>query len=150
MANPPGAVSLTETPIVTPLERPSGETGAVVDFWGVVRLTEDGREISGIEYEAHHAMAEHQLQSVMADAAVKFDLTQIRIEHRLGFVPVGEASLFVRVGGRHRAEAFQAAGWIVDELKTRATIWKHPRFVTRPQSEPNSAGAKFAASSAPL
>ena len=150
MANPRGAVSLTEAPIVTPLDTPPPETGAVVDFWGVVRLMEEGREISGIDYEAHHAMAEHQLRAIMAEATAKFDLTQIHIEHRLGFVPVGEPSLFVRVGGRHRAESFQDVGWIVGELKTSATIWKQPRFLTKKQPERNSAAAEFAASSEPL
>ncbi|MGI8435948.1 MAG: molybdenum cofactor biosynthesis protein MoaE, partial [Chthoniobacterales bacterium] len=102
-------------------------TGGVVDFWGVVRETEDGADISGIEYEAHEAMASHQLRSIAEDAGERFDLRIITVWHRLGNVPAGEASLFVRVGSRHRAEAFRAASWIVDELKKRAPIWKHPK-----------------------
>ncbi len=70
----------------------------MVDFWGVVRGTEDGAEISGIEYEAHRAMAEHQLRAIAEEAAAAFELKQIIVQHRLGFVPAGEASLFVRVG----------------------------------------------------
>ncbi len=120
-------VSLSDTPLVTPEKNSGPETGGVVDFWGVVRQTENGSEINGIEYEAHRPMAEHQLHAIAEAAAARFDLREICIRHRLGFVPTGEASLFVRVGCQHRAEAFRAAQWIVDELKKRAPIWKHPK-----------------------
>jgi molybdopterin synthase catalytic subunit len=122
-----------------PLRPPSAnhpaETGAVVDFWGVVRGSEDRAEISGIEYEAHRSMAEHQLKAVAKEAAETFALKQIEIRHRLGFVPAGEASLFVRVGTQHRSEAFRAGGWIVDELKKRVPIWKKPRPSSTPPLE---------------
>ncbi len=127
MANPVCEVLLSDTRLGPPDKCHPSETGAVVDFWGVVRGTEDGARISGIEYEAHREMTEHQLGLVANEAATMFQLRQITIQHRLGYVPVGEASLFVRVGSRHRAEGFRAAGWIVDELKKRAPIWKHPR-----------------------
>ncbi len=83
--------------------------------------------IAGIEYEAHLPMAEHQLRAIADEAATTFATRQILIHHRLGFVPTNAASLFVRVGCKHRADAFRAGQWIVDELKKRATIWKHPR-----------------------
>ncbi|MEP6821164.1 MAG: molybdenum cofactor biosynthesis protein MoaE [Chthoniobacterales bacterium] len=120
-------VSLSDTPLVTPEKNSPPETGGVVDFWGVVRQTENGGKISGIKYEAHRPMAEHQLHAIAEAAAARFDLHEIRIRHRLGFVSTGEASLFVRVGCQHRAEAFRATQWVVDELKKRAPIWKHPK-----------------------
>ena len=128
MANPVCEVSLTDSPLTAPPKWRGNETGAVVDFWGVVRATEDGGEIAGIEYEAHSAMAEHQLARVAHDAAEQFGLSSISIRHRIGFVAVGEASLLVRVGTGHRAEGFAAAKWAVDELKKRVPIWKHPRL----------------------
>ena len=128
MVNPVCEVLLTESPLVAPDAHPGRETGAVVDFWGVVRATENGAEIAGIEYEAHRTMAEHQLQALARDAAEQFALSSISIRHRIGFVPVSEASLLVRVGSGHRAEAFAAAQWLVDELKKRVPIWKHPRL----------------------
>ena len=128
MANSVCEVLLTELLLVVPTETLSTETGAIVDFWGVVRLAEEGAEITGIDYEAHQAMAEHQLRSLAEEAAERFGLGLISIRHRTGFVPVGEASLLVRVGSRHRAAAFRGSEWIVDELKKRAPIWKHPRF----------------------
>src|SRR5215210_5819292 len=136
MANPVCEVLLTEDPIALPGEMVPEETGAVVDFWGVVRRAEAGGAISGIEYEAHRAMAQHQLQVIAQEAAARDQLRQILITHRLGFVPTGEASLLVRVGSGHRAAAFRASAAIVDELKRRAPIWKHPRFVL-PEHRPN-------------
>jgi molybdopterin synthase catalytic subunit len=90
---------------------------------------EGDARIIGIDYEAHHEMAQHQLELVAEQAREKFQLTQVAIWHRLGFVPVGEASLLVRVGSRHRPAAFGASASVVDELKKRAPIWKHPVFV---------------------
>ncbi len=120
-------VLLSDLALSSPAEQSPSETGALVDFWGVVRGMEDGAAIGGIHYEAHRVMAEHQLRGLAAEAATMFTLREIRIRHRLGFVPTGEASLFVRVGTQHRAEAFRAAGWVVEELKKRAPIWKHPQ-----------------------
>ena len=146
MANSVCAVLLTQAPIAQPAEQIPAETGAVVDFWGVVRRTENSAVITGINYEAHAAMAEHQLRRVGADAAEHFPLRQVQITHRIGFVAAGEASLLVRVGSGHRAEAFRAAEWIVEQLKKRVPIWKHPVFAERPAT----AGAANIAADVPL
>jgi len=94
-----------------------------------VRALEDGREISGIEYEAHEAMAQHQLEVIAQAARAEFGLEQVLLEHRIGFVAAGEASLFLRVASAHRDAAFAASAWIVAELKKKAPIWKRPLFV---------------------
>jgi molybdopterin synthase catalytic subunit len=127
MANPVCEVLLTDFPLVAPNEAFADEAGAIVDFWGVVRGTENGDAISGIDYEAHRGMAEHQLRALAHATAERFPIRMISIRHRIGFVPTGEASLLVRLGAGHRAEAFQATQWTVDELKKRVPIWKHPR-----------------------
>jgi molybdopterin synthase catalytic subunit len=132
MANSVSEVLLTETYLEMPAQgdvRPA--VGALVDFWGIVRETEDGRTIEGIDYEAHAAMARHQMK-LIADAAVeKFGLDAVVLHHRVGFVRAGEASLFLRASAAHRAEAFDASKWIVDELKKRVPIWKRPAFTTK-------------------
>lgn len=130
MANSNCRVSLTDAPLAVPRGEKPLEVGGIVDFWGVVRQMEDGRPISGIEYEAHAAMAEHQLRTLAEEGNTQFNLMQIDVLHRIGFVPVGEPSLLVRVCSKHRAEAFRACSWLVDELKKRVPIWKHPRFET--------------------
>src|SRR4029077_17992314 len=98
--------------------------GALVDFWGVVRKLEDGREIEGIDYETHRHMAEHQLRQIAEQAVDKFRLQFVRVYHRIGFIAVGEPSLFLRVSSLHRGEAFRASQWIVTELKKKVPIWK--------------------------
>ena len=121
-------VSLTESALVLPETNDDPQAGAVVVFWGAVRATEEGREITGIEYEAHPAMAEHQMQLVAENAAKKFEVRAIFVRHRIGFVPAAEPSVVVRVASGHRGAAFAASQWIMDELKHVVPIWKHPVF----------------------
>ena len=128
MANPVCEVLLTEALLKAPENDGDPAAGAVVDFWGVVRGVEDGREIEGIEYEAHREMAEHQFRLLAEAATEKFQLKKVMVHHRVGFVRTGEASLFLQVRAQHRAAAFEAGKWIVDELKKKVPIWKRPRF----------------------
>ena len=127
MANVVCEISVTQAPLVAP-GSDVASAGAFIDFWGVVRPIEDGREIEGIDYEAHREMAEHQLKRIAEQAAERFGLKRVIIHHRTGFIAVGEASLFLRVASPHRSEGFQASQWIVDELKKKVPIWKRPRF----------------------
>jgi molybdopterin synthase catalytic subunit len=127
MANPVCEVLVTEAQLKAPGDGADPAAGAVVVFWGVVREVEDGRKIEGIDYEAHVAMAEHQLRLVALAAAEKFQLKKVVAHHRIGFVRTGEPSLFLQVSAQHRAAAFEASKWIVDELKKKVPIWKRPR-----------------------
>jgi molybdopterin synthase catalytic subunit len=128
MANPVCEVLVTEARLNAPETRMDAAAGARVDFQGIVRGSEDGRELDGIDYEAHREMAEHQLKQIAEQAAVQFGLRSVVIHHRIGFVAVGDPSLFMRVCSGHREAAFQASRWIVDELKKKVPIWKRPRF----------------------
>lgn len=121
-------VSITESPLVLPPRENNAAAGAIVDFWGAVRALEEGKEITGIQYEAHVSMAEHQMRKLAESAVAKFSLTKLIIRHRIGFVPATEASIVVRVESSHRSAAFSASQWIMDELKRTVPIWKHPVF----------------------
>jgi len=127
MANVVSEISVTCTPLAAQ-GSDIAHAGAIVDFWGVVRPIEDGREIEGIDYEAHREMAEYQLKRIAEQAAERFGLNLIILRHRIGFIPAGEPSLFLRVATTHRDQGFLASQWIVDELKKRVPIWKRPRF----------------------
>jgi molybdopterin synthase catalytic subunit len=116
-----------------------GSTGAYIDFWGVVRAREDGREVSGIQYEAHELMAQHQMEMIVEAARAEFELEKVVLRHRIGFVAAGEASLFLRVASAHRTAAFQGSQWIIAELKQKVPIWKRPLFV---RQEASAASAK--------
>lgn len=109
----------------------------MVDFWGMVRALEDGKEITGIEYEAHREMAEHQMRNIAESATSKFGLAKVVLRHRIGFVPAAEASVVVRVQSAHRSAAFSANQWIMDELKRTVPIWKKPVYK---EEAPSSAG----------
>ena len=128
MANLVCEVLVTEAHLKAPGDELGCAVGAVVIFWGVVREIEDGRKIEGIDYEAHAAMAQHQLQLVAEAATEKFQLKKVVAHHRIGFLRTGEPSLFLQVTAQHRAAAFEASKWIVDELKKNVPIWKRPRF----------------------
>jgi molybdopterin synthase catalytic subunit len=135
MANFVCEVLVTEAPLDAPAQNQDAEAGAIVDFAGVVRRLENGCEIEGIEYEAHREMAEHQLRQIAEQAVEKFRVQFVIIHHRIGFIAVGEPSLFMRVASLHRNEAFRASQWIVDELKKKVPIWKKPRFKTDKQPD---------------
>jgi molybdopterin synthase catalytic subunit len=128
MANSVYEVLITGSRLKAPTNDVDLGAGAIVDFWGVVRQLEDGREIEGIDYEANTTMAHHQLQTIAEESAQNFDVNKVIVHHRIGFVPVGEPSLFLQVRAPHRAAAFEASKWIVDELKKRVPIWKRPKF----------------------
>jgi len=131
MANCVRKILLTEEPLHQADSEGVG-AGAVVDFWGIVRPVEEGREIEGIDYDAHREMAEHQLKRIAEQAAERFGLKGVIVHHRIGFIAAGEASLFLRVASSHRSDGFGASQWIVEELKKKVPIWKRPRF--KPES----------------
>lgn len=92
--------------------------GAVVAFLGVTR------EVPALEYEAYAEMAERELQEIVAAAIERFGLCAAAAEHRIGTVPLSEASVVVAASAPHRDAAFQGARYLIDEIKSRAPIWK--------------------------
>ena len=104
------------------------DEGAVVDFYGVVRETEGDRLIEGIEYEAFESMAERLLAEIAQRAGEQYRVSRVILHHRIGFVPAGEPSLFLRVCAERRAAAFRASAEIIEKLKARVPIWKHPAY----------------------
>jgi molybdopterin synthase catalytic subunit len=108
-------------------QRQMSETmGAAVYFVGVVRGKEEGVTIGGLEYEAFARMAEHQFHCLFDELEKRWPVESVRLIHRLGVVKVGEASLWVEVIAPHRAEAYAACQWLIDELKRLVPIWKKP------------------------
>lgn len=98
--------------------------GAVVRFLGLVRGTESGAPISALEYEAFKPMVEHQFNLLLDQMEGRWPIESVRIVHRVGRVAVREASLWVEVTAPHRAEAFAACQWLIDEMKRVVPIWK--------------------------
>jgi molybdopterin synthase catalytic subunit len=121
-------VKLTTEPLSGFNPQFSDRDGALVDFFGVVRGMENGQPIGGIEYQAFVEMAEIELKRIAEDARKDFMLSLVLVHHRIGFVPAGEPSLFVRVAAPHRGTAFAGCQHIIEQLKARVPIWKHPAY----------------------
>jgi molybdopterin synthase catalytic subunit len=116
---------ITDQPIADDKLGPvAGDIGGIVVFWGVVRGEEAGSTISALDYTAYRDMAEHQFRKLIEETKRRWPIKRLRVVHRLGVVPVGEASLLVRVEAGHRGEAFVAAQFLIDELKQKVPIWK--------------------------
>ena len=104
----------------------SSGMGAVVNFLGVVRGEEQGKDISAIEYEAFEQMVTHQFNLLFDEMAKLWPVESVRLVHRIGLVKVNEPSLWVEVVAPHRGEAFAACQWLIDEMKRVVPIWKKP------------------------
>ena len=100
--------------------------GAAIYFLGVVRETESGAEIAALDYEAFEKMASHQFEKIFREVEQRWPVESIRLVHRIGKVPVNEPSLWVEVIAPHRAEAFAACQFVIDEMKKVVPIWKRP------------------------
>lgn len=98
--------------------------GALCLFVGVVRDHNAGRRVRYLEYEAYEEMALAQLAEIEDEVRQRWPISDVRLEHRLGRLEIGEASVAVAVSSPHRAEAFAACRHAIDTLKQRVPIWK--------------------------
>jgi molybdopterin synthase catalytic subunit len=103
--------------------------GATVLFVGTVRDVNDGSPVSGLDYSAYAGMAEKELEAITAEAAERWNTTDIVVEHRTGSLELGDASVAIAVGHPHRGEAYEASRYIIEELKKRLPVWKREHYV---------------------
>ncbi len=101
--------------------------GAVVTFTGVVRDHDRGRSVTGLHYEGHPD-AGRVLAEVVAEARTRPGVLAAAARHRTGDLAIGDPAFVAAVSAAHRAEAFEACAWLVDEAKARLPIWKHQHF----------------------
>ena len=104
------------------------DCGAVALFLGTTRDHHDGRRVARLAYEAYEPMARDALAAIEREAAERFAIAACRIVHRLGEVPLAEASVAVVVTAAHRAAAFDACRWAMDTLKRTVPIWKKESY----------------------
>jgi molybdopterin synthase catalytic subunit len=90
-------------------------------FVGTVR--NDG-DVTGIEYSAYEAMAIEEIARIVSDAEAQWPDVRVMLQHRLGLIPVGEASIAIAAAAPHRAEAFAACRFVIEEVKKRLPVWK--------------------------
>jgi molybdopterin synthase catalytic subunit len=120
-------VVLTPDPIdlaglLARVQRP--ESGAVVLFIGTTRELTEGRKTLTLSYEAYEEMATREIACLVKSAQERWSLVACEVIHRLGEVPLAEASVAVVASAPHRGAAFEAARWLIDSLKLTVPIWK--------------------------
>ena len=98
--------------------------GATVLFLGTVRNHNDDYAVSEIYYEAYIKMAQETMAKIEAEAIKRWNLKKFAAVHRIGNLKVGEVSVAIAVSSEHRAEAFEAARYAIDRIKTEVPIWK--------------------------
>jgi molybdopterin synthase catalytic subunit len=100
--------------------------GGIAVFLGTTRTETDssGRTLLALDYEAYEEMAIRQLRDLAQKARQQWPITKLSLLHRFGRVSTGEPSVLVAVSTPHRGEAFEACRWLIDSVKTNATIWK--------------------------
>ncbi len=96
--------------------------GAIVTFTGLVRDT--GARLHAMEIEHYPGMTERAIAAIMDDARQRWSLTDALVIHRHGVLRVGEVIMMVATAAPHRADAFAAAEYLMDYLKSRAPFWK--------------------------
>jgi molybdopterin synthase catalytic subunit len=102
--------------------------GASVLFLGTTRNENSGRRVTRLEYEAFADMAVREMRQLARQARRRWPLRRVAMVHRIGVVPVGDASVGIAVSAGHRGEAFDACHWLIDRLKEIVPIWKKEHY----------------------
>jgi len=105
------------------------EDGAALLFLGIVRDHNDGRPVGGMRYDAYVEMAEGVLTEIAGEVAATLGTDRVAIEHRIGRLDIGEASVAIAVSSPHRAEAFDACRQAIEQIKLRLPVWKREEYL---------------------
>ncbi|MCP9469537.1 MAG: molybdenum cofactor biosynthesis protein MoaE [Nitrospira sp.] len=106
------------------VRRRSTRIGGIATFLGIARDWSRGREVDRITFEHYEGMAQKKLRAIRERALKDFDILELLIVHRYGEIAIGENIVLIIAAAEHRADAFQACKWAIDELKQITPIWK--------------------------
>ncbi len=104
--------------------------GGTALFLGTVRNSPEDGDIQGIEYSAYPEMAEGEFGRIVAEARERWPEARIALRHRTGYIPAGEASIAIAVACPHRAEAYEASRYLIEETKKRVPVWKKEQLAS--------------------
>lgn len=107
----------------------NGSAGALATFEGWVRNRNDGQDVQGLEYECFAALAEKEGAKILAEAQEKYPIVDVACQHRVGNLLVGELAVWVGATAAHRADAFDACRYVIDQVKLRVPVWKKEHYV---------------------
>ncbi|MGE5099574.1 MAG: molybdenum cofactor biosynthesis protein MoaE [Deltaproteobacteria bacterium] len=139
--------TLTDGPIDTAAlvaEVARAANGATLLFVGTVRDVNDGRPVTGIEYSAYRSMAQREMADIVREASERFDTADIVVEHRLGELTLGDASVAIAVAHPRRGGAYDASRYVIEQLKKRVPIWKLELYVDGTREWVGAAGQRVA------
>ena len=97
------------------------ERGGTCVFLGTVRTDDD---VTAIDYSAYEPMASAEMERILAEAQTQWPTARVMLQHRLGEIPVGEASIAIAAAAPHREEAFAACRYVIEAVKKRLPVWK--------------------------
>ena len=117
------------TPDVYRTELADPAAGGYAAFEGWVRNHNEGHAVTRLEYEAFEELANKEGERIVAEAISRFGVLGAACVHRIGSLAIGDLAVWVGVSSRHRAEAFAACRYIIDEVKHRVPIWKKEHYV---------------------
>jgi molybdopterin synthase catalytic subunit len=100
------------------------QSGATLLFLGTVREITAGRQTLALDYEAYPEMALRLMQELAQETRRSWPVKRLALVHRLGHLQPGEISIAIAVSTAHRAEAFDAGRFLIDQFKQRIPIWK--------------------------
>lgn len=102
--------------------------GAVVCFEGRVRNHNDGRAVNGLSYQAYIELAEAEGRRIVEETRSRFAVERVSCVHRVGDLAPGDVAVWAGVSAGHRAAAFEACRYLIDEVKARVPIWKREHY----------------------
>jgi molybdopterin synthase catalytic subunit len=112
-------------PLIDQVRAP--DRGGIAIFLGLVRDHHQGRGVLGLDYSAYGEMAERETARIIAEAEGRG--ARVVVQHRTGALTVGDTAVAVVAASAHRAEAFEACRYVIEELKKRVPVWKKELFV---------------------
>lgn len=115
---------------IAQLRESSKSIGAIVSFIGLVRDQSHGEQLLSMTLEHYPGMTERELERIANEALTRWSLDGIVVVHRTGELLPAEQIVLVLTSSKHRADAFEAAQFLMDYLKTRAPFWKKEERTT--------------------
>ena len=113
-------------------ELESATAGAAVCFEGRVRDHNDGRAVTGLSYQAYVELAVAEGLRILDEARQRFAIERVVCVHRVGDLALGDVAVWAGASAAHRAAAFDACRYVIDEVKTRVPIWKREHYADGP------------------
>lgn len=106
----------------------SFNTGAIVNFVGIVREFEKNKKILSLHLEHYPKMTENEILKIVKEAGLRWKINKAKVIHRIGKLLPNDNIVYVGISSAHRQDAFDATNFIMDWLKSKAPIWKQEKF----------------------